>query len=125
MSVAIPILRIGPTLFASVQVDLHEQAAERFQTDVVSAIEKTRARGLLVDITAIELVDTYVARVLVETGRMAALMGVKTVLVGMQPQVAATLVRMGFPTDGIHRTALDLDDGLRALGYALVPVAEG
>jgi rsbT antagonist protein RsbS len=119
----IPILRIGPTLFASVQVDLHEQAAERFQTDVVGAIEKTRARGLVVDITSIEMVDTYVARVLVETGRMASLMGVKTVLVGMRPQVAATLVRMGFPTDGIHTTALDLDDGLAALGYALVPVA--
>ncbi len=118
---AIPILRIGPTLLASVQIDLHDQIAEGFQQDVVSAIEGSRAKGLVIDITALHTVDTYVARVLVETGRMAALMGVRTVLVGMQPEVAATLVRMGFPTEGVHSTALDLEEGLAALGWALVP----
>lgn len=117
----IPILRIGKTLLASVQVDLHDRIADAFQQDVVSAIEDASAKGLVIDITALQVVDTYVARVLVETGRMAALMGVRTVLVGMQPEVAATLVRMGFPTEGVHSTALDLEDGLAALGFALMP----
>ncbi len=117
----IPILRIDPLLLASVQVDLHDRVADAFQRDVVDSIERSHATGLIIDITALHVVDTYVARILVETAKMAALMGVRTVLVGMQPEVAATLVRMGFPTEGLHSTALDLRDGLAALGWALVP----
>ena len=107
----IPILRIGSTLLASIQVELHDTSAQAFQQDVLKAIEKTRSQGLLIDITGLDMVDTFVARILTDTGRMAKLMGTETVLVGMRPEVAATLVRMGFSMQGVH-TALNVDEGL-------------
>ena len=110
----IPILRVGDTLLISVQTDLHDAVAEAFQEDVLAAIEKTGASGLVIDITALDMVDSYVARVLAETGQMARLMGTETVLVGMRPEVAATLVRMGYRMEGV-RTALHIDDGLALL----------
>lgn len=110
----IPILRVGDNLLISVQTDLHDAVAEAFQEDVLAAIEKTGASGLVIDITALDMVDSYVARVLAETGQMARLMGTETVLVGMRPEVAATLVRMGYRMEGV-RTALGIDDGLAIL----------
>jgi rsbT antagonist protein RsbS len=110
----IPILRIDGVLLAAVQVELRDAVAEAFQVDVLTAIESERARGLVIDITGIDVVDTYVARILTDTGRLAALMGTETVLVGMRPEIAATLVRMGYPMQGV-RTALDLEQGLRLL----------
>jgi rsbT antagonist protein RsbS len=109
---SIPILKIGPTLLATIQIDLHDTVVDSFQNDVLEEIEKTGANGLIVDISALESVDSYVARMLANTGRMAKLMGVETVIVGMQPAVAATLVRMGYYMSGI-RTALSLEEGLR------------
>ena len=114
----IPILRIGSTLLVSIQIDLHDAVAEAFQADVLSAIEQRGTTGLVVDISGLDMVDTYVARILAETGRMAKLMGTRTVLVGMRPEVAATLVRMGYGLEGV-RTALDLDDGLVLLGHVI------
>jgi rsbT antagonist protein RsbS len=114
----IPILRIGDTLLASVQVDLNDSVADAFQEDLVATIEKTGATGVLIDITALTMVDSYVARVLAEMGRMARLMGARTVLVGIQAEVAATLVRMGYALGGVD-TALDVEDGLARLGYRL------
>ena len=111
---AIPILRIGGNLLASVQVDLDDSVAERFQGDLLHALEKTAGAGVVIDITALVVVDSYVARVLADTARMAKLMGAETVLVGMRPEVAATLVRMGYSMAGV-RTALDIDDGLALL----------
>ena len=110
----IPILRVGDNLLISVQTDLHDAVAEAFQEDVLAAIEKTGASGLVIDITALDMVDSYVARVLAETGQMARLMGTETVLVGMRPEVAATLVRMGYRMEGVE-TALGIDDGLAIL----------
>jgi rsbT antagonist protein RsbS len=107
----IPILRIGPTLLATIQVDLHDTVVDAFQTDVLDEIEKTGASGLIIDISALESVDSYVARMLANTGKMAKLMGAETVIVGMRPAVAATLVRMGYFMSGI-RTALSLQEGL-------------
>ena len=115
MRVAIPVLRIGSTLLTTIQVELRDSVAEDFQRNVLTRIEETGATGLLIDITALDMVDSYVARVLVETSKMARLMGTEAVLVGMRPEVAATLIRMGFPVDGV-RTALDVDDGLALLG---------
>ncbi|HEX2568027.1 MAG TPA: STAS domain-containing protein [Polyangia bacterium] len=112
---SIPVLRIGSTLLATIQVELRDSVAEDFQRTVLTRIEDTGSTGLLIDITALDMVDSYVARVLVETSKMARLMGTEAVLVGMRPEVAATLVRMGFPVDGV-RTALDVDDGLALLG---------
>lgn len=108
---SIPILKIGPTLLATIQVDLHDSVVDGFQNDVLEEIEKNSARGLIIDISALETVDSYVARVLAETGRMAKLMGARTVIVGMRPAVAATLVRMGYYMPGIL-TALSLQEGL-------------
>lgn len=110
----IPILRLGSTLLATIQAELRDTTAQAFQQDVLKAIEKSRARGLVIDITGLDMVDTFVARILTDTGRMALLMGARTVLVGMRPEVAATLVRMGFVMTGVH-TALNIDDGMELL----------
>lgn len=112
----IPILRIGSNLLATIQVELRDTSAQALQRDVLEAIEKARTRGLILDITALDTVDTFVARILTETGRMAALMGTRTVLVGMRPEVAATLVRMGFNMKGVH-TALNIEEGLALLAW--------
>ena len=109
---AIPILKIGPTLLATIQVELHDTVVDSFQNDVLEEIEKTAASGLIIDISALETVDSYVARMLANTAKMAKLMGTETVIVGMQPAVAATLVRMGYFMEGIQ-TALSLEEGLQ------------
>ncbi len=114
----IPILRIGLTLLATVHIELRDAVAEAFQADVLDAIEKTGSTGLLIDISGLDMVDSYVARIVAETGRMAKLMGTSTVLVGMRPEVAATLIRMGYQMEGV-RTALNVDDGLELLGHVL------
>ena len=108
---SIPILRIGSTLLATIQIDLHDTVVDEFQGDVLEEIERTGAGGLIVDISALESVDSYVARMLSNTAKMAKLMGAETVIVGMRPAVAATLVRMGYLMSGI-RTALSLQEGL-------------
>src|SRR5438876_9102157 len=107
----IPILKIGSTLLATIQVELHDAIVDAFQGDVLEEIERTGAGGLIIDISALETVDSYVARMLANTGKMAKLMGAETVIVGMRPAVAATLVRMGYFMSGI-RTALSLQEGL-------------
>ena len=120
----IPILKIGPTLLATIQVELHDTVVDSFQNDVLEEIEKTGAKGLIIDISALETVDSYVARMLANTAKMAKLMGTETVIVGMRPAVAATLVRMGYFMEGIH-TALSLEEGLEVLGsQAKVPDTE-
>jgi rsbT antagonist protein RsbS len=108
---AIPILKLGSTLLATIQIELHDTIVDAFQGDVLEEIEKTGANGLIVDISALETVDSYVARMLANTAKMAKLMGTETVIVGMRPAVAATLVRMGYYMEGIH-TALSLEEGL-------------
>lgn len=118
MSGQIPILRIGSTLLATVHIELRDAVAEAFQADVLLSIEKTGSTGLVIDISGLDMVDSYVARIVAETGRMARLMGTDTVLVGMRPEVAATLVRMGYGMEGV-RTALNLDDGLEILGHVV------
>ena len=111
---SIPILRVGANLLVTVQTDLHDAVAEVFQQDLLATIEKTGAAGLLIDVSGLDVVDSYVARVLADTGRMAKLMGTETVIVGIRPEVAATLVRMGYSMAGV-RTALNVDEGLTML----------
>ncbi len=111
---SIPILRVGQNLLATVHVELRDQVAELFQEDVLAELERRRAAGLVIDVSGLDLVDTYVARILAETGRMAKLMGTDTVLVGIRPDVAATLVRMGYNMEGVL-TALNVDDGIETL----------
>src|ERR1700758_3939866 len=109
---AIPILKIGQTLLATIQIERQDTIVDGFQNDVLEEIEKTGAKGLIVDISALETVDSYVARMLANTAKMAKLMGTNTVIVGMRPAVAATLVRMGYFMEGIQ-TALSLEEGLQ------------
>src|SRR6516164_6340246 len=109
---AIPILKIGQTLLATIQIELHDTVVDGFQNDVLEEIEKTGAKGLIIDISALETVDSDVARMLANTAKMAKLMGTETVIVGMRPAVAATLVRMGYFMEGIN-TALSLEEGLQ------------
>jgi rsbT antagonist protein RsbS len=108
---SIPILKIGPTLLATIQTDLTDTVVDAFQSDVLEEIEKSGSSGLIIDISSLESVDSYVARMLANTAKMAKLMGAETVIVGMRPAVAATLVRMGYFMTGI-RTALSLEEGL-------------
>ena len=110
----IPILKIASTLLATIQIELHDTVVDSFQADVLEEIERTGATGLIVDISALETVDSYVARMLANTAKMAKLMGTGTMIVGMRPAVAATLVRMGYFMQGID-TALSLEEGLELL----------
>jgi rsbT antagonist protein RsbS len=110
----IPLLKIGSTLIVAIQIELHDTVVDLFQKDVLEEIEKTGEKGLIIDISALETVDSYVARMLANTAKMANLMGTETVIVGMRPAVAATLVRMGYFMNGIN-TALSLEEGLSLL----------
>jgi len=112
----IPILRVAGHLLISVQTELGDDVVGLFQDAVLRTIERDghATDGLIIDITALEVVDTFVGRVLADTAAMAKLMGRETVLVGMRPEVAATLVQMGFLLPGIL-TALDIDHGIAVL----------
>ena len=111
----IPILKIGSTLLATIQIELHDTVVDLFQNDLLEEIEKAGTTGLIIDISALETVDSYVARMHANSCKMAKLMGTNTVIVGMRPAVAATLVRMGYFMHGID-TALSLEEGLALLG---------
>ena len=117
---SIPILRVGKNLLATVHIELRDKVAEAFQEDVLETIERSGAAGLVVDISGLDVVDTYVARVLADTARMAKLMGTRSVLVGMRPEVAATLVRMGYAMDGVA-TALNVDEAIATLEAPRTP----
>ncbi|MFI5298581.1 MAG: STAS domain-containing protein [Polyangiales bacterium] len=111
---AIPILCVDGVLLATIHVDLDDRLAEVFQHDLLKRIEATGAKAMVVDVTGLTEVDTYVARVLAETAAMARLMGARAVIVGLRPSVAATLVRMRYFMSGVE-TALDVDAGLALL----------
>ncbi len=104
----IPILKLRNVLLTSIQVDLTDEQAVAFQSDILRTLNTTDARGLVIDITAMEVVDSFLARVLNDTARMARAVGAEVVLCGMQPEVAVALVEMGREMKGVH-TALNLD----------------
>ncbi len=110
----IAVLEYRRRLIVSLQLDLTDTAALQFQETVLQRIEGTGAKGLVVDISSLGMVDSFIARVLMETGLMAQLMNVRTVIVGLKPEVAMTLVQMGFKLSGIL-TAIDLEQGLDLL----------
>ena len=110
----IPILRIDQTLLVSIQAELRDATVRALQEDVLQAIERTAARALVIDLTGLEIVDSYVARMLADTSRMAKLMGTETILAGMRPEVAGVLVRMGYRLQGL-RTALNIDEALEMI----------
>jgi rsbT antagonist protein RsbS len=110
----VPILKIGSTLLVSIQVDLQDQSVQQLQEDVAERIAATGAKGVIIDITAVEIVDSFIGRMLSMIGSMSRLFDAQTVLVGMRPAVAITLVELGLTLDGVQ-TALNTEKGLRLL----------
>jgi rsbT antagonist protein RsbS len=115
----IPILKMGGFLLVTIQVDMHDRLALTLQDDLTSQIVKHRSHGVLIDISALEIVDSFIGRMLASIASMAHLLDAETVVVGMQPAVAITLVELGLPMKGI-RTALDVEKGMTALRGAIL-----
>ena len=110
----IPILRMGSFLLVTIQVDMHDQLAMTLQDDLTSAIAKFDARGVLIDISSLEIVDSFIGRMLANIAAMSRVLDAHTVLVGMQPAVAITLVELGMSLPGV-RTALNVESGMELL----------
>ena len=113
-SLRIPILKIGDVLIASIQVALHDSSAVQFKEDLLNRIYETQARGLIVDLTAVEVVDSFIGRLISDIASMAGLMGTRVVITGLQPAVAITLVELGLELPQVL-TALNLEKGLTML----------
>ena len=111
----VPILRIGDLLLVTIQVDLDDQSALGLQEDLARRIVADGAHGVLIDITALDVVDSFIGRMLATVASISAVLDAETVVVGMRPAVAITLVELGLSLGGV-RTALDIDKGLALLG---------
>ena len=114
MSDRLPILRIGQNLLVSIQIDLDDQTVMNLQEDLAEHVVKHGARGVIIDITAAEIVDSFVGRMLSTIASISRLLDAETVVVGMRPAVAITLVELGLSLGGV-RTALNLEQGLAIL----------
>lgn len=114
----IPILKMGDFLLVTIQVDMHDRLAMTLQDDLTSAIVKQRSRGVLIDISSLEIVDSFIGRMLNNIAAMAHILDAATVVVGMQPAVAITLVELGLTLSNI-RTALNVEKGMALLRQAL------
>ena len=110
----IPILRMGPLLLVTIQVDMHDRLALALQDDLTARVAETGARGVLIDISALEIVDSFIGRMIANVSGMARVLDAETVLVGMRPAVAITLVELGLTLPGV-RTALDVEKGMSLL----------
>lgn len=114
----VPILRLGDCLLVTVQIDMHDELAMALQDDLTNKIVQSKARGVLIDISALEMVDSFIGRMLGNIASMSRILDAQTVVVGMQPAVAITLVELGLSLPGI-RTALNVDAGLALLRNVL------
>ena len=110
----IPILRMGDFLLVTIQVDMHDRLALTLQDDLTARIEQTGAKGVLIDISGLEMVDSFIGRMIANISSMSRILDATTVLVGMQPAVAITLVELGLSLTGV-KTALDIERGMRVL----------
>ncbi len=110
----VPIAKIGTTLFVTIQIDLQDESVMRLQEDLAEELAATGARGVLIDITAVEIVDSFIGRMLTMIGAISRLFDAETVLVGMRPAVAITLTELGLSLRGV-RTALNAEKGLKLL----------
>ena len=110
----IPILKMGRFLLVTIQVDMHDQLALQLQEDLTARIVAARARGVLIDISSLEVVDSFIGRMISNIAAMARVLDAETVVVGIQPAVAITLVELGLSLEGV-RTALNVDRGMALL----------
>jgi rsbT antagonist protein RsbS len=110
----IPILKMGEYLLVTIQVDMHDRLAMTLQDDLTSKIVNVRAKGVLIDISALEMVDSFIGRMLGDTAAMSRILDAETVVVGMRPAVAITLVELGLSLSGV-RTALNVERGMDLL----------
>jgi rsbT antagonist protein RsbS len=110
----IPILRMGKFLLVTIQIDLYDRLATNLEADLVQMVNKTGARGVLIDISALSIVDSFMGRILGNIGSMSKIMDAETVVVGMQPAVAITLIELGLQLKGVH-TALNVEKGMELL----------
>ena len=110
----IPILRMGRFLLVTIQIEMDDGIALRLQEDLTTRIEKTGSRGVLIDISALEMVDSFIGRMIGNISAMSHILNAKTVLVGMQPAVAITLVELGLTLPGV-KTALNVERGMALL----------
>ena len=116
----IPILKIGNLLLVTIQVDIHDRLVLTLQDELTTKIVETGARGVLLDISAVELVDSFIGHVIGNIAAMSRILDAETVLVGMRPEVAITIVELGMSLRGV-RTALNIDKGIEVLTQLLAP----
>src|SRR5688572_21325313 len=114
----IPILKIGDCLLVSIQVDMHDRLALQLQDDLTNKIVTSRARGVMIDISALEIVDSFIGRMLNNIAAMSKVLDAVTVVVGMRPAVAITLVELGLTLTGV-KTALNVDKGLELIRHLI------
>ncbi|MGE5835353.1 MAG: STAS domain-containing protein [Acidobacteriota bacterium] len=120
----IPILKMGELLLVSIQVDMHDRLAMQLQDDLTSQIAATGARGVLIDISSLEMVDSFIGRMIANIAAMSRVLDADTVVVGMRPAVAITLVELGMSLPGV-RTALDVERGMALLATQIGGVRNG
>lgn len=114
----IPILKMGEFLLVTIQVDMHDRLVMTLQEDLTFSIKKHKSRGVLIDISALEIVDSFIGRMIANIAAMSRVLDARTVVTGMQPAVAITLVELGLSLDGVQ-TALNVDRGMALLHKAL------
>ena len=114
----IPILKLGEFRLITIQVDMHDRLAMTLQNDVTDMIVKTHARGVMIDISMLDVVDSFIGRMLGSIASMSRILDAETVVVGMQPAVAITLVELGLSLTGV-RTALNVDKGMELLRHSM------
>jgi rsbT antagonist protein RsbS len=114
----IPILRMGQFLLVTIQIDLYDRLATNLESDLVQMVNKTGSRGVLIDISGLSIVDSFMGRILGNIGSMSKIMDAETVVVGMQPAVAITLIELGLELKGVH-TALNVDRGMELLKHKI------
>jgi rsbT antagonist protein RsbS len=116
----IPILKMGPFLLVTIQVDLYDRLALNLESDLIQMINKMSSKGVLIDISAVNIVDSFMGRILGNIASMSKILDAQTIVVGMQPAVAITLVELGLPLTGV-RTALNVEKGMELLQSMIPP----
>lgn len=114
----IPILKMGDFLLVTIQVDLYDKLALDLESDLITMVSKHNSRGVLIDISAVNIVDSFMGRIIGNIAQMSKVLDAQTVVVGMQPAVAITLVELGLPLEGVH-TALNVERGMKLLNEKL------